>query len=307
MLQDPRKQQQIEYGGPDQSGTQGTGDQTQNQFDPSYLMSKLGNTSNGGSFDFKFNPSWDIHTAAQMADQNAYGGAGKITSDFYPDIWAKDPAYWWDRAIGKGAGKQDAAVAGPWAGGDPSAMSASSSYSGGSSYQPGQLAQSPQAAELFGMLMNRAKQGETIDGNDPNVRAQSDAYRANQERSMRDYLGDVAEKAGPDANIGAERRLAAERLGSATGGFEANLIGQRIEARRQEIQQALQGAQGLLTSEQQLELQRELGLLNNAESRYQFDSGLGQRESEFSRNLGQRAYEFDTNQDYLYSPFGPSY
>ena len=116
--------------------------------------------------------------------------------------------------------------------------------------------------DLYNLLQQRATQSLAVDRNDPIIRAQADAYAANQERARRNYPDDVAEKSGPYANLQGEQRMAAERYGQSTGAFEAQLLGNELSARRNEIAQSLESMRGLLTTDQQIQLQRELGLLD---------------------------------------------
>jgi hypothetical protein len=114
--------------------------------------------------------------------------------------------------------------------------------------------------------LNRSKQSLTLDKNDPIIRAQSDAYSANQERARRNFLGDVAEQSGPQgtgAQLG-QARMTAENLAQNTAGFEGQLMGRELDSRRQEISQALTQMGGMLTEDQRNALQRELGYLNDA-------------------------------------------
>lgn len=139
---------------------------------------------------------------------------------------------------------------------------------------PAAPARDPQWDALYGQLMGRAQQGLAVDKNDPAIRAQADAFAAQQERSRRNFLGDIAEKGGP-YNAGemlGQQRMTAERAGQAAGGFEANLVGQEIKARRDEIAQALQSMQGMLTAEQQMSMQKELARLDDATRRYTADA-----------------------------------
>jgi hypothetical protein len=140
----------------------------------------------------------------------------------------------------------------------------------------------PKLQQLYDELLSRATQGLKIDRNDPIIRDQADAYSANLERSKRNDLADLAERSGPLANLRGETRLANERMGQAAGAFEAQLMGRELTARRDEIAQALSSMQGLLTTEQQLALQRELGLLNNAIQQQQLNNQL----SMFNNQLG---------------------
>lgn len=127
------------------------------------------------------------------------------------------------------------------------------------------------ANKLFETLMGRATQDLKVDPNDPLISRQVDAYNATQQRSQRNYESQLAERRGNNANMGAERRLGAEHIGSATSAFEAELMGRELNARRQEIQSALEGSRGMLTAQQQMMLQEELAQLGLAQGAYQFD------------------------------------
>lgn len=117
---------------------------------------------------------------------------------------------------------------------------------------------------LYQQLDTRAKQSLTIDPNDPVIAAQTDAYGADQQRASRDYLANLAEKAGPDANLRGEQRMAAEKVGQATSGFRAQLMGQELTQRRGEIVDALNSMRGLLTADQQAQLEQEVSLLDHS-------------------------------------------
>jgi len=160
----------------------------------------------------------------------------------------------------------------------------------GSVFSGGGMTGTPEGNALFDFLMGRAT-GQTsdqglpalqLDANDPIIKAQVDAFQANQDRSSRNYLAQEAEKKGTNADLSAETRSMAEQSGQATSAFQAQLQGQELNARRQEIQQALSGELGFLTSEQAMKLQEELAQLN----------------------LAQQAYQFDTQQQFANSPLG---
>lgn len=143
--------------------------------------------------------------------------------------------------------------------------------------------------ELFNLLMTRAQQGTDVSANDPNVRRQSDAFAASTERARRNFLGDFAERSSPYATgamLGQER-MTAEHAGQANGAFEAQAMQQELTARRNEIQQALSGAVGFLSAQQQLKLTKELNSIDQAIRMAQ---------------LGQNAYEFDINDEFRRSP-----
>lgn len=145
--------------------------------------------------------------------------------------------------------------------------------------------QDPRWQQLLDMLLQRSQQSLAIDRNDPTIRAQADPYAAQQERSSRNYLADLAEKSGPNANLRGEQRMASEHAGQAAGGYEAELIGRELVARRNEIAQALQSYQGALTFEQQQALQQKLAEMDNAIK----NKALDQENAQFLSRLG-----FDT-------------
>lgn len=171
-----------------------------------------------------------------------------------------------------------------WTGVGPTAGSGNggSGGAGGSGNGVGLGKLDPRVNSLYEMLLGRAQQGIDVNRDDPAVRAQADAYAANAERARRNYLADLAEKSGPLANLQGDERVTAEQLGQSTGAFEAQLMAREMTARRDEIQQALQSMQGLLTTEQQMALQKELSLLDDATRRLQID----QQGRQFDATLG---------------------
>ncbi len=167
---------------------------------------------------------------------------------------------------------------------------------------PAQPAAAPlqqQQSTLFDELQRRFQQSETPSANDPVIRRQADTYSANTERSKRNYLADLAESSGPNANLLGETRLANEHAGQANAGFEAELVGREVAARRDEIQQALTQFGSLLTAEQQMALQKELAQLNDQLQRtslsqqgQQFNANLSQQNAQFGKTQAQQLDEF---------------
>lgn len=170
------------------------------------------------------------------------------------------------------------------------------------------------ADALYGQLEARSKQALAVDRNDPVIRAQSDAFNANQERSRRNYLADLAERSGPLANLRGEQRMASERAGQASGSFEAELMGRELTSRRAEIADALHGMRGMLSADQQNNLQRELSSLDAAIKQTQLGvnkeqfgndlayryANLAQQGDQFTRNLGQQESQFGRDLGYRY-------
>lgn len=129
----------------------------------------------------------------------------------------------------------------------------------------------PRSNKLFDLLMQRASATPDASPDNPLIKRQVGAYGAAQTRAERDYESALAERLGSNANMGAERRIGAEHVGQATSGFQAQLIQQELGAERQQIESALSGAAGLLTSEQSMQLQERLHQLDLAQNAYQFD------------------------------------
>lgn len=146
----------------------------------------------------------------------------------------------------------------------------------------GGQARDPRSDDLFNLLMGRAHQGLNVSPDDPIIKAQTDAYSANNQRAQKSYLSQAAEAGGPNSNTEAIGRSMAEKGAQATGGLQAQLMGNELSSRREEIQQALTGMGSMLTSQQQLSLQRELGLID-AQLRQQ---GLNSNNDQFLANLG---------------------
>jgi hypothetical protein len=183
--------------------------------------------------------------------------------------------------------------------------------------------------------MDRIKQNVVPDPNDPALKAQTDAFNANQDRATTHYLQQLAEQGGANANIAAETRSAKESAGQAEGTFGAQTTLNEITARRAEVQQAIQSAVSMGEADKALALQDKLAQLDNAfkyysarqqdtqfnkqldqsESQFrdsltendkqfydnlseqdkQFYDGLSENEKQFFAQLAQRAYEFDQN------------
>ena len=166
----------------------------------------------------------------------------------------------------------------------------------------------PRADALYQALTARSQQGLDVDRTNPAVRAQADAFSAQQDRSQRNYISDTAERMGPFASgaLQGERRMAAERAGQASGAFEAQLVGREIAARRDEIAQALSQMQGLLTTDQEMALRRELADLEATLRREGYDlqrEGLNLSNDQFLRDLALRESNQNNYWDYAWSGF----
>lgn len=160
------------------------------------------------------------------------------------------------------------------------------------------------ASGLYNTLQARAGQSLKVDPNDPIIKAQVDAYRAEQTRAARNLMSEQAERGGVNSNQDATQRSATEKAAQQTAGFQGQLLSNEVAARRQEIQAALSGQQGILTAQQQMALQQELANLDVKLRSYQFGQSQNQQEAQFARTLAERGFEFDTNSQFQNSPLG---
>lgn len=143
------------------------------------------------------------------------------------------------------------------------------------------------ANDLYTALMKRANQGLTVDPNDPIIKAQTNAYDTTQEQQRRKYMADLAEKGGPNADLGVENRSTSETAGQNDSQFQATLMANELTQRRTEIQNALTEQGSLLSDQQRIQLQQQLGLID-ANLRQQ---GINSGNDQFAANFGLSAAE----------------
>lgn len=115
--------------------------------------------------------------------------------------------------------------------------------------------------------LDQATQSTTVDPNDPNLKQQTDSFAAGQERMRRNYEADAAERLSAQGlgNSGAmdnERRYAQERAGQATGAFQAQLVGQELKFKRDQIADALNHLGDTISNDQKNALTKQLADLD---------------------------------------------
>jgi len=192
--------------------------------------------------------------------------------------------YWRDRMINGGDSADpnragmEGVIQNPGAYGLGGGESGGGGFSGGgfsgSSYSSGSIApsisisgnyggfKSPQATTLWDMLMGKALQSTNINPKDPIIKGQVDAASAQQRRVGRNYMADLAEREGPTSNLNLEGRMQSEREAQSMGSLQASLMQNELSARRNEIMQSMQLMGGMLSDEQRIALQKELGLID---------------------------------------------
>jgi hypothetical protein len=158
-------------------------------------------------------------------------------------------------------------------------------------YYPGtQLQQDPRFSDLVNTLLDRSKKSLDIDPTtDSVIRPQVDNYAAQQERQRRTYLNEMAESNSPYAtgSMDHARTQTSEQAGINTANLQSSLMTNELSARRNEIQNALSEAGSLLTGQQQMQLQHELGLLD-AQLKQQ---GIQSQNDQFFADLGFRSQD----------------
>lgn len=142
---------------------------------------------------------------------------------------------------------------------------------------------------LYSTLDTRAKQGLAVNAQDPIISGQVDAFRAEQERAKRNDISNVAEQIGPYGNIRGEQRMAAERVGQNTSGFQAELMGRELSARRDEIAQALQSQGAMLSGDQTRALQSQLAAMDQAIKEANANTSATSVGNQFTLGQGQLA------------------
>lgn len=188
---------------------------------------------------------------------------------------------------------------------DPAAPSATSvnqqaqkaqTYSGAPGAAPTQNTTNQGTQDVLrNKYLQQVTQGTTIDAqNDPNIRQQSDAFAAAQERARRDQASDIAEKFAGSNQTGAqnvEQRMLNERAAQGRASFEADLVGRELQNRRDEINNAMQQLGGMLTGDQERAMQKELANIDAQLKRAGID--LGSKELGLKEKLGMGGLNVD--------------
>ena len=214
----------------------------------------------------KFNQQYGANARIVGPDKVDFGSGAQ---DVVTNAMSGDPSkteFWWDiGSAGTPAGSRSAP--------SPAPSAPSTGYA-----MPGAMFNNAPTSglhdQLIQELLGRAQQTLAIDpATNQVIRAQADPYAARQTRSARDFVADLAERAGPTANLTGQSRLAGERAAQSSGLFESQLIGNEITARRGEIQNALTSLQGIMSTDQEAALRRELGQLDAETQRLGITTG----------------------------------
>lgn len=141
----------------------------------------------------------------------------------------------------------------------------------------------PDMSPLMNILLKRANQSLSVNPmTDPILKPQLDAASAASERANRSYLSQAAEHQGDNGNTEAIGRSLSEHSAQGMSQLASSLAQNELTARRGEIQNALNGMGQLLTAQQQVAAQRELGLIDAQLKQL----GLNNQNDQFYSNLG---------------------
>lgn len=229
-------------------------------YDPTMLDDLKRNTSNNGGGDVT---DWTnrIANKSQLRENNA------PNSDYVEN--------------GQGGYTMSKMMGSP-SGGSGGGSGAQGGWNGGGTANQGR------SNDLYNTLLGRSQQSLNVDPNDPIIANQVNSYKAQQTRSGRNYIDQLAEAGGPNRNLGTEQRMVAESGAQGAGALQASLVGNELTARRGEIQNALTQMGSQLSDDQHMALQHELAMIDaNLRSRgLDIQQQLGMGQLDLSRVLG---------------------
>lgn len=171
-----------------------------------------------------------------------------------------------------------------------------------------------QNQNIVNLLANRANQSLNIDPTtDSIIQPQVSDYSAAQTRQNRQALNQMAESTSP-YSTGAVNTAAtqlAENASQNTANMQASLVQNELAARRTEIQNALSEMGSMLTSDQQMQLQQQLGLIDASIQRQsvanQYTLGQGQLANQLTLGEGQLGLgqqQINSNNDQFAANYG---
>lgn len=139
-------------------------------------------------------------------------------------------------------------------------------------------------------LLNQAP----VDANDPDIAPAIAANKVSSERSLQAENDQIAEAAyaqhlGGSGSTQASMQAARENTGAAEGAFSGNLVAQQALARRAQITQLLQVGAGVMTADQQQQLQAQIAAID---AQLQQES-ISNQNSQYYSGLDLNANQFD--------------
>ena len=285
-----------------------------------------------GGYDLEaFRKSWmgsgDVNNAQGWLDQNrsitsgvtlkgekAYDPSGRFIADLDGNYSGADPSQR-SRIFLDGIGSDGKPRAA--SGGAKATAVAKTAAMGSGAPAPAAPAANPFLDQIRQLLLERMGQMKGQPSiNDPELAAQSGAYRRSQQRAGDNERAMLAERAaqngllnGGQSSGGFDTALQGvhERIGENTSAFDAGLVGNEVQARRAEMQQLLnmalqsgdaESARELSMALSKMDLEYRRQALSQQGSQFNADLGyrnraLSQAGSQFNANLGQQQYMYD--------------
>lgn len=146
----------------------------------------------------------------------------------------------------------------------------------------------PRWNDLYAQLLERAHQGLAVDPNDPVIKGQVDASTAVANREALKQQQAAAERGGAYATGATANmsRAIGEDVQTKSSSLQAELMGREVTSRRQEIAQALESMQGMLTADEQSRLRQE----DQALARRQMELASAQANAQLGLQSNQQAW-----------------
>lgn len=236
-------------------------------------------------------PGMSLQDAMSLAGRLGYNDPNHHSDpSYWQALYTKDPEYAFRRMMGEGAGGRDAATQGQWAGGDPNAEDFSKTGTTGTAGAGGTGLNDQLSSFLTQLLQQQAGYQSTagqqradllsqikgligtysapVSATDPIIKAQSDAYEGQTNRALDNFRQMAAERAHAegtssgafDSQLGNAQMAA----GRSVGDFTSSLMGTELNNRRQALSDMLGKGFGLLSEQDQNDLQSRISTIDSA-------------------------------------------
>ena len=160
----------------------------------------------------------------------------------------------------------------------------------------------PQLRQALLRLMGRSEPGPINPLTDPNLAPQANAYSSARQRMAGQQRSQAAERAafsglnsGGQGSGAFDTQLAGiqENAGRDIAGQQAGLVGQEVQARRQDLLNSLQLANSIGARDVEAQLRLQLANLDN---QYRY-SALGQQQGQFNDTYGLNKTQMENEQN----------
>lgn len=187
---------------------------------------------------------------------------------------------------------------GSGAGASGNASQVANMGSGAGQFGGGGVGVDPELRAALLRLMGRSEPGAIDPNTDPNLQPQAAAYRRARERGAQQERAQAAERAAQQGLLAGGQGSGAfetqiqgirEGAGEDIAGYEAGLVGQEVNARRNDLMNALQLANAIGARDQAAQIQQKL---TEMDSQYKY-AALGQNQRQFDDQYGLNLAQFE--------------